>query len=104
MIIVGTGSVYGDVVDVRAVRHPACPRSLRDSAVGPVLSSMIVSAEALAVRPASLVHEPLNACPAVSVVWKWSTVQVGGPLTDSVPKMWTVTSLVYHRSRPHCPR
>src|SRR6185369_5830848 len=47
--------------------------------------------------------EPLNTCPAVSVVWNWSTLQVGGPLTNSVPEVWTVTSLVYHPFAPAVP-
>ena len=44
---------------------PSVPAVTESPAVGPVLSSLTVSAKALAVRPASFVHEPLNSCPAV---------------------------------------
>src|SRR6476646_2452100 len=82
---------------------PSVPAVTESAAVGPVLSSLTGSSKALAVRPASFVHEPLNTCPAVSVVWNWSTLQVGGPLTNSVPEVWTVTSLVYHPFAPAVP-
>src|SRR5262245_7830069 len=63
--------------------------------VGGVLSSLTVSDEAAALRPARLVQEPLKTVPSVSVVWNWSAVQLTGPLRVSSPVVRTVTSLVY---------
>src|SRR5262249_58650167 len=71
--------------------------------VGGVLSSLTVSDEAGALRPARLVQEPLKTVPSVSVVWDWSAVQVTGPLRESSPVVRRVTSLVYQPLAPSVP-
>ncbi len=62
-----------------------------------------MSGAALVVRPASFVQEPLNTCPAVSVVCDWSAVHVTGLEIESVPSVSTVTSLVYQPLSPSVP-
>src|SRR5215470_3004404 len=47
---------------------PRVPEVTASVAVGPVLSSLMVIGTALAVSPASLLHDPLNSCPVVSAV------------------------------------
>ena len=82
---------------------PGVPAVTVRSAVGPVLSSLIVSGAAFVVSPASLVQEPLKVWPAVSAVCDWSFVQVSGLLTSSAPDVCTVTSLVYQPFAPAVP-
>jgi hypothetical protein len=82
---------------------PRVPALTAKLAVGPVLSNLIVSGAALALRPASLVHEPLKTTPVVSVAWNWSAVQFNGVLTSSMPDVWTVTSVVYQPFVPDVP-
>ena len=48
---------------------PSVPAETARLALGPVSSSLMVSDDALVVRPASFVQEPLKAAPAVSTVW-----------------------------------
>ena len=88
-----------DVATVTSLTsHPFAPEvplvTASATPVGAVLSNWTVNAEALVLRPASFVQDPLNVAPAVSVVWCWSAVQVTGLLIESLPEVETVTSLV----------
>ena len=48
---------------------PSVPAVTASAAGGPVLSSFTVTGVAVALRPAWLVHDPLNTVPFVSLVW-----------------------------------
>jgi len=73
------------------------------AALGLLLSSLTVIAEAFVDSPAVLVHEPLTGVPDVSVVSVWAALQVVGSLMASMPEALTVTSLVYQPAVPRVP-
>src|SRR5258705_2794746 len=76
--------------------EPAVPAVTASITSGAVLSSLMLSAVALVLNPASLVQDPFTAVPVVSVLTIWAVVQTTGLLMLSVPLAPIGTSLVYH--------
>jgi hypothetical protein len=71
--------------------------------VGAVASRLIVNGAALVVKPASLVQEPLNAVPVVSVVCDCGPLQLTGALIESPPDVVIVTFVTYQLLVPSVP-
>src|SRR5512132_3101225 len=83
---------------------PAVPDTNPSSLiVGAVASSFTVTGAASVVNLASLVHDPLNVVPVVSLVCCWSAVHTTGVLIVSEPDVEIVTSPVNQPALPTVP-